>query len=333
MKLRLLNTSERMTFKRCRQKWYWGYVLGLKIKRERPALMFGDLIHQALAAYYKPGVKRGPHPSKTFTKLYQKQLYFASGFGVKDIENEEWVEAGELGVAMLNNYVDTYGNDGLIEIIAPEHPFAWPYHDSTGKLWIYVGRFDAVIRWVKTGEVGLFEHKTAGSISDAHLQLDEQAGSYWAFAMKHLKQIGILKKNQELDMILYNFLRKSKPDERPRNKQGLYLNKDGSISKKQPTDYFLRVPVYRDEPDRRTVLRRIRLESTEMRMARTGKLAIYKNPTKDCSWDCPFYGPCELHETGDDYKEVLRQNYIRLDPHAGYKSDLSKEIKEAIKLA
>lgn len=325
--LTMVRTSERGKFKRCRQAWHWRYNKGYEARISKPALRFGTLVHESLAAYYLPGRKRGIHPAITFKKLYKQETKEAGHFGMKDLD-EEWYDAGELGIDMLENYVDYYGKDGDIEIIAPEHPFKWKMKDQSGKPILYVGRFDAVGRWVRTGEVMLLEHKTASSIRDEHLPLDEQAGAYWAFGNMYLRHIGVLKKGQILDMILYNFLRKSKRDDRPQNEDGIYLNKDGSISKKQPPAYFERVPVYRDEYDSKQVLRRIQMESWEMRMAREGKLPIYKNPTRDCAWDCQFIDMCELHETGGDWKEYAEQMFKQEDPYEEYRKDLLSSNKK-----
>lgn len=296
---------------------------------KKPALEFGTLVHDSLAAYYKPGKKRGPHPAGTFLKLYDEQVERA--FRMRD-ENEEWVDAREMGEAVLVHYVEHWGRDSQIEIVAPEMPFKIKLTDIGGKPFWYVGRFDAMIRWIHTGEYGLFEHKTAGSISTAHLQLDEQAGSYWTFApwwIRQLQQQGIIPRGNrlEMDMILYNFLRKAKPDPRPVDAFGHRLNKDGSVSKSQPPTYFERVPVYRDEADRKNLLRRIRQEAWEMRMVREGKLPTYKNPSsgypdRHCE-ACPFKEMCELHETGSDWQSYRDQVYGVRDPYTEYREDLA----------
>lgn len=312
----MIRTSERMVFKRCRQRWHWAYVEGRKPKDASPALRFGTLVHEALAAYYIPGKKRGPLPAKTFKRLYKEETAQSFSFGMRQ-ENQEWIDAGELGIAMLTAYVNEYGDDDELEIIAPEFPFEVDISDGSGNYLItYVGIFDAVYRNRRTKQIGLLEHKTAKTIGTDHLVLDEQAGSYWLFAPYVLRKRGYLQGNQDLDMILYNFLRKALPDDRPVNEAGLSLNKDGTVSKVQPQAYFLRHPVYRGEDDRTVILERIRAEAREVRMTRRGQLAVYKNPTRDCAWDCPFFGACELHETGSDYEAEFDIRFKTWDPYA-----------------
>lgn len=352
---RLLRNSERVTYLRCRQKWEWGWIQGKAPKVAAPALRFGTLVHEALAAYYKPGKKRGPHPAETFVALYDEELKEASRFGFRD-EDGDWHDARVLGQDMLEGYIEEYGTDGHIEVIAPEQPFRVDLAKSNGKGYLVtpVGTFDAIIRNLSTGKVGLFEHKTAASITTRHLPLDEQAGTYHALAGRWLHDQGVLKKGEEIDFILYNFLRKALRDTRPRNSKGHYLNKPkkddliavaddlfidwhekmtlgqlreafeeagedpdlyGEVSKSQPPPYFQREIVYRDEHDRQELLYRIRAQAWEMGEAEAGRLPIYKHPTRDCSWDCAFYDVCELHETGSDWEETMKLTMVDWDPY------------------
>ena len=222
----LLRNSERVSYLRCRQKWQWGWLDGWTPKTAAPALRFGTLVHEALAAYYKPGKKRGPDPAETFVHLYDEEMKLASKYGFRD-EDGTWHEARELGIDMLEHYADYYGGDGHIETIAPEQSFRQDLNTRDGKRYLVspVGTFDAIIRNLETGKVGLFEHKTAASITTRHLPLDEQAGTYHALAGSWLQDQGILKKGEQIDFILYNFLRKAIRDTRPKNPRGHYLNK------------------------------------------------------------------------------------------------------------
>jgi len=321
----MLRTSERQAFKRCGQRWYWGTILGLRGKQTKSALEFGDLVHQSLAAYYIPGRKRGPKPAKTF-----KKLYVAHGsFSVREYKDEESEkhDAGDLGVGMLEGYVDEYGDDEDIRIIMPEMPFKIKLTDMGGKPFWYVGRFDALGLWLPTMEYFIFEHKTAATIKTQHLALDEQAGSYWAFGVEYIRTLikkGLLKKRKlDLEMILYNFLRKSvrNPDKNWAE-DGTLLKMNGEPAKNQPPPYFHREPVYRDINDRKRVISRIRKEAYVIRLTEEGKLPVLKNPTQDCHWQCSFHDMCELHETMSDYKSFMEQIFVGTDSYAEYRRDL-----------
>lgn len=310
----LLRTSERTTYKRCRMKWKWAYVDHLTAREVKPALTFGTLVHQSLAAYYPPGTRRGPHPAETFVKLYNDPN--VQGFNIRQ-EDSVWVDAEELGLAMLENYTRTYGSDKRYRVLAPEQPFQVRlYNPKSGRYMITgAGILDAIIEDLQTGLIGVLEHKTAKTISTRHLGMDEQGGSYWALGSRYLRQRKVIPEDKNLDFVLYNFLRKAKPDARPTNVLGQHLNKDGSVSKVQPSPYFLRHPVFRGQTDMDNLIKRVIYEAWEIKQARAGKLPIYKNPTRDCSWDCEFFDMCELHETGGDWKELRRMTMERWDPY------------------
>jgi len=327
--IRMISTSERGAFRRCRQRWYWGHVMGLKaIRSSKPALIFGDIWHQSLAGFYKPGRKRGPKPWITFDKLYMEFVGEHGKLRVKDMDqDDDRIDLGLLGIDLCHQYIEHYGDDEDIEVIAPEFPFHVRLVDRGGKPFYVVGRMDALIRWVPTGEVGIFEHKTGSEDKKKSLVLDEQGGTYWTFGPKHLKRMGIIERYSEVDLVLYNFAAKRKKDERPQNEAGEYLNKNGSVSKVQPGKVFERIPVYRGGDDRKVLTERIKAEAEEMRLAAEGKLAIYKNPTDTCYWDCNFHAMCELHEAGADYEGFMNAEYVKVDPNARY-DDVLKLIKE-----
>ncbi len=105
----------------------------------------------------------------------------------------------------------------------------------------------------------------------------------------------------------------------------------GDVSKSQPAPLFLRQPVYRDPQERRNQITRIKQEALYMERMRAGdpNYPIYKNPTWDCSWDCPFFRMCELHEQGDhlSVEEFAEVMYRVGDPYSN--DDGPEGIKSA----
>lgn len=315
----LLRTSERRTYANCRQAWWWSYVEGWEANDIKPALRFGTLVHEALKAWYPPGRERGVKPWLAFEALYAADIEAGRGeFDVYNSEDEKSVDALDLGIEMLKNYVNEWGEDDHIEVICPEMSFAVDIYDKADKYMVtYVGSLDLVYKDLSLNQLGIIETKTAGSISTRHLGLDEQAGSYWTFAPEALQNAGYLKKGQDIDFILYNFLRKAFADVRPTNAAGSRLNKPsktalleacqvrslelpkapkiedlelalveagidpaqfGEVSKSQPPPLFERTRVYRDDADRENLLYRVKAQAWEMAQVKAGKLPVYKNP-------------------------------------------------------
>jgi hypothetical protein len=134
-----------------------------------------------------------------------------------------------------------------------------------------------------------------------------------------LREQGILKPKQQLAGMLYNFLRKAMPDERHSkmvNGKRVYLNLDGTISKKQPSPYFLRQPIWRDEYDKQEAKRRSMVDMRRIELFRAGQLEMSKHPGMFTCPSCAMRDACELHETGNDWEQFLAQTTKPWDPYA-----------------
>lgn len=355
-----IRTSERVLFKRCQRAWWWGYREGLVPKRVADPLWFGSLVHVALANWYcGPGAKRGPHPAESFTALADDSLRSIRVADATEEQRAQYVEAQQMGVIMLNNYVDRYGRDEQVLMIAPEQTFSfeipfpdWWGDDARKLLAIYVGTFDGAYRDAATGQLKLWEHKTAKTIRLDHLPLDEQGGSYWAIATRSLRNQGLISEKEKLAGITYNFLRKALPDPRPVDAQGYACNKPvkadfvralgyadgaklptlehlaneaagkgievlGERSKSQPGALFHREEVKRLRTEQRSQLLRIQTDAVQMEMARRGEIPITKTPHFSCRW-CDFYDMCRLEEASGNWTDLRSVAYRQENPYADH---------------
>lgn len=334
------------------------------------ALWLGTGIHIALAEWYKyKGLRRGPFPSETFAEWAEGEIRWVKTqartheVGTLDtIIEEKLVPGKELGITMLEGYVKHWGKDPQWSIITREHSGQIDVTDPNDVeklLVIYAFTYDGVMRNLATGDLELIEHKSAQAISMDHLPLDDQAGSYWAIASQELSASGLIKPNERIKGIRYNFLRKAMPDERPKNADGYATNKPtksnyiaaltadgltdvtdklslpkleelarqrsltvlGDISKVQPKPLFERELVRRTASERATQIRRIQDEALWMREVRTGRLPLIKNPNFNCQWDCDFYDMCQLDEAGDPeaVREYREEVYTVRDPYADHR--------------
>jgi hypothetical protein len=276
--------------------------------------------------------------------LYDQEVERLGKFGWRD-DDGSWQEAGELGEAMLNHYVETYGKDDLWRVLVTEQRFQVPILNRRKRqIGIYTGIMDLVMQNRSDKRIQVWDHKTAASINTGYLILDEQASAYWTFGVEWLYANGLLKPDQKLWGMMFNFLRKAAKDERPRNDDGHYLNKPekkpllevfkregrtvpkgatvddliailgdralllGEISKTQPAKYFHREPVWRDEYDRQQVRRRVLDEMRDMTavMDPANPTSAYKNPSQMNCPGCGYRDVCELHEAGQDWKEMVK---------------------------
>lgn len=305
-RLPTISASARAGFKRCRYAWHFRYMEKLEPKHTAAPLRFGTLIHTALEHYYIVGVKRGPHPARVFEKAYEKEFGEARALGFKD-DDGKWHDALSLGVDMLEHYVDHYGKDDAWEVIASEQMFRQPVYDAAGKqVGVYIGVLDIIMRERSSGNIWIWDHKSAKSIDTSYLAMDDQSSGYWTYGPDFLREAGILKPGQDLTGIQFNFLRKAKRDERQKNERGQYLNLDGTVSMKQPPEFFKRHPSFRGEAERQHTRERIVAELAEIAMVKKGVLAMLKTPDKmNCKF-CDVRDICELHEVGADWAEMMR---------------------------
>lgn len=320
-----VRTSELSTYRECRQKWWWAYVEHLRNQRNSAPLAFGTLIHETLARFYKPGTKRGGHPVRLWKQVWAEFIENGGDDFVVIKASETY--ASELGIIMMRAYYEEYGKDAEFRVIAPEQTFQLDIFDEDDHyLCTYTGTVDAVIENLMTRKRGFFEHKTGASLDPfgAPLILDEQAGAYWTFGQMFLQATGVLAEDEILDFVLYNRLRKAKPDPRQQNELGQYLNKNGTVSKRQPPPLFKREYAWRTDAERQSVYDRVVHQVKEMALVRSGELAVYKNPGKSCGW-CEFRDMCEVHESQSDWEAVRDATMTTWDPYADHNDQLQED--------
>lgn len=347
MDLPLLRQSERAAFKRCNWAWYQQYVNGWRprVETNKSAAEFGTLIHVALAEYYRPGglKSRGPHPADTFAELAKNQITAVRTVDyTTDEEVAKWEDFQELGISLMEEYMVHYKGDPHWDVLDPERRFDVvipdvrykPLESEKGKrgyrpIVTLVGTFDLCYRDLNDDQVKMVDHKTATALTTHHLQLDEQASTYIAVATTALRHQGLIGPKESVTGMEYNFIRKAKPDDRQKNENGEALNKDGSVSKRQPSPIFMRHFVGRTFKERQRQIVRISEEARVMGMVRDGTLPLLKTPQRDCYF-CQYFDMCELDESGD--KEAV-QYFVettmkKSDPYSDHRegADNSKRV-------
>jgi Zierdtviridae exonuclease len=179
--------------------------------------------------------------------------------------------------------------------------------------------FDGVFRDEEDGRIYLMEHKTAGQIQLAYLDLDPQAGAYWAVAAPICRKQGWLGPGEVIAGIQYNFLRKTLPDDRPKNELGECLNKDGTVSKRQPPPAFVRHIVERAPEEARTEMELLADEVQWMLAMRSGAMPVRRVRTRECTY-CDFFNLCKLAQRGQTnaLEEFQKHKFQQKDPYSRY---------------
>ena len=343
-----VRSSERSDFKKCPQRWWWRYVEQLvPANTIVGAREFGTGIHLCLAEWYSPlGLERGKPLLETWEEWTKDTRREA--VKVKEFDEEEWVNLYELGKAMLVEYENIYGNDPHWDVIAVEIPFSANVANQA----ISIGTIDLVVRDLNDGTIKIVDHKTCKTFPNVSwLNLDDQCGSYSAFAQHILLDQGKITKTDRVKGMEYNWLRKARPDERPVNALGQATNKPlkehfvkaltnhgvrltgkekaadlevmaagfnlavlGEVSKVQPTPTLQRDFISRTAKEKKRQLDRLVDDVTVMEMARNRQLPILKTPGALCSY-CDFFALCEVDESQADSELMKKRAYKKLDPY------------------
>ena len=332
-RLPVLRRGERADYYRCPKMWYWRWRRGLVPKAKQfGALDLGTWMHYALAYWYGTGLKRRGNLAETFRTTALLDLRVAESNRAPAhvlIKAEELLALGE---AMAAAYEDHYGDDPKIFVITAEIPLEFTIPDHRGSiLAVHKLKPDLVFRDIRGG-IWLMEHKTAASIRTEHLPIDNQARPYGTMAERALRKLGLIQRSEQFRGILYNFLRKGLPDLRPKDRNGRSLNKDGSVSKRQPIPLFMRKPIKMTNRAKEITLARLQADAImltkvtlEIRSGRIDPMDIPKVPHYSCPKMCPFFNMCVAEEEGADIRLMERSLFNRRDPYK-YEEETTDEI-------
>jgi hypothetical protein len=335
MELPSIRSHERITYKRCVKKWYWAWRRGLVPRAANfGALELGTWMHAALATWYQEGRKRHPMGLKQiFTNTGLLHIRTAETNGAPEHVIEQAEQLLSLGEAMAEAYQIHYGVDGSLDVIGAEIPLEFTISDTRPPYPVIAKHRlkPDLVFMDSNGDMWILETKTAKSIQTEHLAIDDQARPYGAMAEQALRKAKLLKKSQNFKGILYNILRKALPDLRPTNSKGHYLNKDRSVSKRQPPPFFVRKPITLTREAKLITLRRVQRDTLEitnatvaLRNRHVDPLDLPKTPHWSCPKTCQFFAMCVAEEQGADTRLMERTIYLRRDPYL-YEEDTTDE--------
>lgn len=320
----IIRTSDRKTYKNCRQLWDFGSKVRMNYEPlvQAQHFRFGTAIHAALETYYEPATWSVPRPAVQHLATAAFLESYPNPNSDSYEATEAWKLEIELGLGMLEHYYQW----------APLHDDFTPLHVElefevpiTGLNAVYQGRLDMLIE-DRDGRYWIVDHKTAGSLDKSvdFLDMDEQCGSYaWALQEK----LGI-----QVAGVIYNELLKTVPQPPKVLKSGaLSVDKSAHTTynlfltslvergydaapyrdyldhlASQPDRYFRRTQVHRSQRELSLLGERIALEAQEMM---NPDIAIYPNPNKFSCSRCEYKQPCLAKMEGSDYQWLLNQLY------------------------
>jgi hypothetical protein len=357
MKTLEIHNSDRVNYRRCRRKWNFqsGLRENLVVRGEASTpLWLGSGFHFALEDFH--GYNHFGDPRRAFDAYVEA----TTGSHPHDVDEAVLVGDGMLAYYVelwlpKHPVYPTLIIDGKpqvevdIEIPITDHLPDWlvdklrnQYDDDVEV--VVKQTFDKVEQEPEYGVIYGVDYKTAKQMADiATLSMNPQASQYyWAMTWFY---------DGESDGIVWQqHLKKIPTPPEPLKTGGLSMAKSQTTTyamyRRGLIDMFGHVPKgYADilnhlasQEDengdrfvRREILRRNKhhgevefqkliAEATEML---DPDLPIYPNPTRDCTWDCPFRDVSMAMDSGEDWEYMLESEYVQ---HQGYDDSWRKRI-------
>jgi len=341
VKIRETSVTERAVFKGCRRRWLLNVVHRLDQVGINENFWIGELIHDALAAYYLYDLaecghtarERCPHAAELLLAEYDR----AAGRAVDEVReelgflwdyaHEQWEELVTRGRLMLEGYlVYDRMEGGLGTVLHVEQRWSVPIPGTRGRLRL---RIDLVAD--KHGRRRVVDHKNlAGTPSDDLLDIDDQfTGYFWG---DHAAT------GEWADEVIRNVLLKKAPEPPRLIKKGKELSRDKSqrttvdlylaaiaengfdraeyeeflsfLAAQGWESFFRRQVSYRSRASARQFGKHLATEWRDMaRVASKPELA-YPSPDQMRCGSCPVRTICQAMMNEDDVEGLIKAHYV-----------------------
>ncbi len=345
------SATERAGFRKCRRQWFLTTVHRLDSNKGNINFFLGTIYHAALAAYYVAQYNgedfeiREALAQDTYQDEFDSQcetLDANLGPMWKFIE-PTFREAGELGMEMLNNYMERERTDPLLdEVIAVEFrvnvPIVVPH--TTTQVGVLSVQADLVGK--KNGELAVVDHKTASKVMpSSHLDIDDQLTaevySWWKasgdfpekaiYNVSYKRAVGPpkqIKGSKAQPIKLSKAKGQATTPELYRAEiarlglnVGDYLDILTSLEEKTGTDddkLFHREAVFRTPGQMAAFERDLFYEWSDMEDVAHHPEKAYPNPTSMNCGSCPVRAICVTMQDGGDFEAIIKAGYTIADP-------------------
>jgi hypothetical protein len=341
--VRIKDTSatERIGFRKCRRQWFLSVVHRLDQERGNVNFFLGNIYHAALAAYYE-SLRIGLDTDQaetaaldTYQEVYDeetKALRERLGIGWS-LSRDEYRGAGELGLEMLQNYLEKERVNPLLdEVLAVEFRVNIPIRSPKGrKVGALSVQADVVGR--KEGVLRVVDHKTASRAPNlAHLDIDDQLTaevySWWKHSGEFPEQAvynASMKREAGPPRLLKNGrLSKDKNQGTTAELYRLAIHEHGL----DPADYadmltyldereardddplFVRDVTFRTPGQMVAFERDLREEFRDMRLVAIHPERAYPNPSPFTCPSCPVRAICITIQDDGDVAAVIKAGYV-----------------------
>lgn len=302
----IVSNSSIQTFKRCRRRFWLEHYRQLRRKYEDTtgALALGSRIHKALELYYGEIGLGATSEDANLPGIWkalcdeERMLMIADGLDTTTFDNE-----AELGRIMLEGYIDWIEDEGIdsdLEILSQEERLEADFMGGRVKV---VGKIDQRVRRKADGTRLIRDFKTSANFNDLYktVQMNEQ-------------------------FILYMVLEMLKKDEMDRVSGALVtaLKKVKRTAAAKPP-FYEQMEVEHNIFELRNFFNRLQGELQmivqmwdRLDAGEDPQVVAYPTPTRDCSWQCPFYSVCPMFDDGSDVERALSDQFESRSPFEYY---------------
>ncbi len=290
--------TELSTFKQCKRKWYLGYYLRLKRKKNVMSVARGTgiVVHEALEQYYSLGQNEFARKQAFEYLLTARDEDMAK---LQDVQSLNDAKAyHDLAWVITSGYFDwldethaddeyDFTNGSEEKLIVPG-----PLEGTTLK-----GYLDLHGTHRATGDLVVLDNKVVADINTPlkTINLNEQAPTY--AILSKLNQDD----NKRGFRVIWNFLKKSKRTARAKppfyQRYTLPLNPD-------------MLPIFWSQLHG-TMMDILQAEK-RLNDGESHQIVAYPTPTPDCSWKCEFFSVCPLMNDPRSDPDWLLQTYYEV---------------------
>lgn len=335
----IIRTSDRVSFKRCRRKWSLSSNLGHNRTQSESAsyLWIGSACHYALEDYH--GYNYYKHPSEALRACAQAQRIHARKYPDSVKLPMDMDEQLTLGEGLLDYYLiwlkhrenyQTLWVDGVPQVELKgtiELPIETPDYDRV----LYQFTIDRMV--VIDGELWVLDYKFYNRDWTPDPDFDAQMSAYiWAASTIFDQPIrgAILEKHFKKVPEMPRILSSGKISTDKNQSTTYYMYKEALVDMYGSVD---RAPLQnrkcledllaQESADRDNYIKRDKTERTPEQIVATGNqimmevpdminpdLPLYKNDTKDCSWDCSFKDICIAMDMNADWYDMLMESTV-----------------------
>lgn len=290
-------------------------MLSTQSEKKTGPLAIGNRVHEALATYYA-GEWNREAALQTYKEAAQADVDTTLATD-PFADTKKLMSELELGQIMLEGYfdwVEETGADEMLEVIAPETAIEAPLEVEGDQVHLR-GKLDVRVRRKFDGARMFVDHKTVASLDQFNktAPMEQQFLTYQLLERLEAWAIGG-DTGERADGGIYNLLRKVKRTAQA--KPPFYDRIEVRHNDLELRNYYVRV---------HGIVRQVLNAERALVQGTQHHYVVPPNPTRDCTWDCPFFNVCPMFDDGSRAEDFLNAYYVQIDPDARYELEAGKE--------